>query len=459
MSRAVEVLKKENRITASPRRGIHIVDADSGAPQPETGANGNVEEEGYCFVPKWHRVRDLLTDDMLRGHFGPGERLPPLKVLCWRYGTSYLTLRQAISSLTATGKLVAYKKGYAVPTARVRRSTGTIVVIAFSRLVHDLVAYIPFLSDFFSLLERQQRSFAYKIEMLSYFDFFDAHHPTYSLDDVERRFTVIGYIVAFGTMKTWAAENLVTMMRATRRPVAFLDALSYYQTHRPVDYPARFRFFCLANESRNAGRDVGNFLFGRGHRKVAYFTPAPEAAWSRMRMEGIAGALVPREGEEPVCQYSVDLGAMVGAMRKEAAFARLYRSFTGMGDEEVFHFRSEHLMPLLEDCILLKAAEPLFQQALRDEHTTAWVCATDQTALLAYFFLRRNNVTMPDTVSVVGFDNIRATFMYGISTYDFNTVGAGQAILKYLLSPAHIRLHEGLDHVDIPGLVVERRTT
>ncbi|HSR25620.1 MAG TPA: FadR/GntR family transcriptional regulator, partial [Candidatus Eisenbacteria bacterium] len=64
------------------------------------------------------KVADLLKKAVLSGQLGPGDRLPPERVLGERFGVSRTVVREAIRSLTAKG-LVEVRSGSGSVVARV----------------------------------------------------------------------------------------------------------------------------------------------------------------------------------------------------------------------------------------------------------------------------------------------------------------------------------------------------
>ena len=57
--------------------------------------------------PLWTAIRDHISDEIARGHYAPGDRLPTEAQLAERFGVNRHTVRRALADLTAAGILHA----------------------------------------------------------------------------------------------------------------------------------------------------------------------------------------------------------------------------------------------------------------------------------------------------------------------------------------------------------------
>ncbi len=55
----------------------------------------------------WTSIRDSLADDIARGHYGPGDRLPTEAQLAGRFGVNRHTVRRALAALAESGMVHA----------------------------------------------------------------------------------------------------------------------------------------------------------------------------------------------------------------------------------------------------------------------------------------------------------------------------------------------------------------
>lgn len=84
-------------------------------------------------VPLYHQLKQVLRDEIERGNYQPGERLPSEPELIRQYEISRITVRQALDELEAEGLIVR------------RHGKGTYV--AERRIEHQLVRLTDFMED------------------------------------------------------------------------------------------------------------------------------------------------------------------------------------------------------------------------------------------------------------------------------------------------------------------------
>jgi DNA-binding LacI/PurR family transcriptional regulator len=103
---------------------------------------------------------------------------------------------------------------------------------------------------------------------------------------------------------------------------------------------------------------------------------------------------------------------------------------------------------------------PLFKQALTYKNATAWICATDSTALSALRFLKQQSIEVPGKISVTGFDNEPFDAVeQRLTTFDFNAQGFVHGILNFIVRPPRHRGPYRHAPVEIEGIIIERGTT
>ncbi|HEV2580056.1 MAG TPA: GntR family transcriptional regulator [Ktedonobacteraceae bacterium] len=84
-------------------------------------------------VPLYHQLKQVLREQIERGDYRPGDRLPSEPELIRQYGISRITVRQALDELEAEGLIVR------------RHGKGTYV--AERRIEHELVRLTDFMED------------------------------------------------------------------------------------------------------------------------------------------------------------------------------------------------------------------------------------------------------------------------------------------------------------------------
>jgi DNA-binding LacI/PurR family transcriptional regulator len=101
--------------------------------------------------------------------------------------------------------------------------------------------------------------------------------------------------------------------------------------------------------------------------------------------------------------------------------------------------------------------KPFFQNILDKGSPAVWACSDDTDAALALSFLRQSGVRVPDDISLCSFDNSRESFIYQMSSYDFNMQGMAQQALQMMVDVKYLKSRPVISEVD--GIFVERGTT
>ncbi len=77
----------------------------------------------------WLKLKAHLQKDILTGRFAPGELLPCIKELQYRYDASFATIKKTLESLEADDAIRARGKGYTVPPLSSANQNDRIVAI------------------------------------------------------------------------------------------------------------------------------------------------------------------------------------------------------------------------------------------------------------------------------------------------------------------------------------------
>jgi DNA-binding LacI/PurR family transcriptional regulator len=263
-------------------------------------------------------------------------------------------------------------------------------------------------------------------------------------------------------------------------------------------------------EGKRAGERVARFLSGLGHESVAYFSLVHNAPWSRDRYDGIA-AQFSRVGHgdtvsifsDEVHEGMLDLYATSGLNDREVRklievghpasqvedlfdrwirfdkdhaekrissspeFARQRKNLSGLsailGQGLDANFLAQACNALLSEAGRRSGeihSNRLFEAALKEQKTTAWVCATDRIAFEAIAFLRKCKVRVPQDISVIGFDNVPVTALeQRLTTLDFNAPGFINQMLGFILRPPRPRGPYRHSTIEVEGILMERDTT
>jgi hypothetical protein len=302
--------------------------------------------------------------------------------------------------------------------------------------------------------------------------------------------------------------DFLARLAGMQRPVALLDETGDFALPLPFSENPLFQVFRI--EGKRAGGRVARLLLGMGHRSVAYISTSHNSLYSRHRLEGVieqyskAGCT---DGVRPIINEHMDhvllyiltvtgfddtlIRRILSIERTQRQAEDLFNEFArfrergpaqlltreaaqiirknlaGIGDLAQRDidppFFNKMVRAALAEAALLAggfALSPLFDKALADRDITAWICVTDGVALLALAYLGRHGISVPDTLSVVGFDNAPGEAFDGrLTSFDFNATGFVHGILNYLIRPPLRRGHYHHTPVEVEGTIVQRNTT
>jgi DNA-binding transcriptional regulator YhcF (GntR family) len=481
--KALVKLASEGRCRVVPRRGILVL---KGATAAEVAAPPSPLPPDVRPIRRWEEVRDRLSTDMLTGVYPPGSILPLCKVLADRYGSAHVQLQRAMRALEHEGRLVKERRRYKVFTPRRHSVTSaTIVLIAHTPSLLDLIGFTPRAEENLHHLERLCILHDLRLEYLSFRDPILRTPRARQLMDSDAKANVLGYMLWTLGLIADDVHNLAQRLAATGKPVAVLDEMGRYSypSLRPEDplfqeeigkyaYPEvmrrspLFQVFGMAF-SRMAGRDMGKFLFDRGHRHVAFFGAGTHEPCNLNRSDGIE-------------EYLRDNGA--GTLRRHW-LSGMDSTLDGVGspppdvnvhvrqiqryiDSLGMHYNSPQIIRIGQDSGAL-AEMTMWKgrdagqlgEALAEPRTTAWVAGGDHIAYMLLDFLASRSVAIPRDLTVVSFDDAPGAFNAGLTTYNFNATAVVDAMMEHVLGRPSAMRTKKREVVEIPGYVVERRTS
>jgi hypothetical protein len=216
---------------------------------------------------------------------------------------------------------------------------------------------------------------------------------------------------------------------------------------------------------------VGTYLLGLGHRRIAFVSHLHDKIWSRNREQGLraaaadaglTGAIVPVTSEH---FDELVLDARRGARIEAEAFERVTAPIRegSSGDAQIGRHVLTTLSLKITDVLggfaNRRVIRPMFEQALRAD-ATAWVCVNDAAALDAVAFLRAAGKRVPHDISVMGFDDSVEAFEARLTSYNFNLRGAVGMMISHVTDPARTASLYGREGtIEVPGFVTPRMTT
>jgi DNA-binding LacI/PurR family transcriptional regulator len=261
--------------------------------------------------------------------------------------------------------------------------------------------------------------------------------------------------------------DLVLEFAPLGKPMALLDETGEYTVPRIPGAERQLRHYTMGF-SAEAGRRMGAYLLGLGHRRFAYISPVHRAAWSRNRLAGLREACAHSGTGASVVEHILDEHSLPHDFLLQSAHvrtqllgrigtvaARARESLLGRATTALRLDLDSHLM---REAYAL-AMVPLMEAAARDESVSAWVAADDDTAMPCLAFLRERGIGVPERVSVVGFDDGVGSSLQKLTSYNYNGAAYMRAMLAHVLSPGSPE-SGGSRHsaIELGGTVVERKT-
>jgi DNA-binding LacI/PurR family transcriptional regulator len=455
-------------------------------------------------------TRLSFEQDILNGRYSRNENLPSFKELQARYGVCYRSVRKILSEFLAEGIVVPYLRGFRLSTSPAGVPHGSIVYVSQAGLA---VSGESINDRSYRLFERLEIECALRNITLRSHDV-DYYSPATSpcpLPAVAESETVLGYIVDLWwfDIEDYRTNALAVLgaLGRSRKPVTIVDQMGEFDADRSLAPNGLYRILRLAGTS--AGEAMGRCLLSLGHRRVAYLSSDHSFAWSHQRLEGLRRVFAQaglENGVVPAVSHLADtrhaqllalsdlpeetMEKIIFLGRTEAEARHLLAIYRELRSDPRWIPKDDRLLqriklhvrfaePLLQSGLdpdyqimlfqyLFGVAEkhmgawlgrPLFEQLTSDRTITAWVCSHDGLATHAMEFLREKRIAVPDSISVVGFDNNSFAKAERISSFDFRTESFVSQALAFIERPPHSRSSRNVSSVEIEGSFVPRDTT
>lgn len=455
LQHAARCLHEDGVLRVVHGRGVELPDAPQPSPQNAVPRR-----------QRWQQTAHRLRDDITRGTFTPGERLPPQKQLCARYGVCHTTLARALKQLSRLELIEPDRRSYRVPLLKSAVGATQVLLVTPGDRSGIPLSPTPRTDENLRSLEqvcsRSEVRLTTVVRHGGSSGFHTADGTRVSLHELAGRADVLGVIVWTIGMVGAGTSHTLEELRGVSAPVAVLDENASYT---PADMPAaRFRLFATAGGC-DAGDEVCRYLVRLGHTRIAYISPVHAPHWSRNRLRGLRQAAA-SAGDTTVWAFTRDLpfpreresspSEVIAAWHASCHDSTAQDQTADLVLEAVRE-ESDALQRGIRHARLKQRFTPLFEQALTSCRATAWVGANDETALAAIEFLQARGRSVPGNVSVVGFDDGVRAYKRKLTSYNFNAPAVMQAMLSYLLRPGRLSLARETTYA--PGFISERLTT
>jgi DNA-binding transcriptional regulator YhcF (GntR family) len=465
MEAALRDMVAQGAIRTVPRGGIFAEPVPGGV-FPNISV-GHLHTSAASPEPRWQMIADDIAARITRGELEPGTLLPRLKQLRTRYGSSYRTLHRALSHLLSARRVERYGSHYRVFQIPRFTSSAAIAMVAGEEFIRNRGRDASRAGEILRYLERELVRTSITCLMMSFEEVLAADGGPLLQGSATAELghrSLLGVLVQMSTIPHVSLDRFLAILARSSLPVAIVDETGYRTRALDVRAYPRMRVLGLAT-GEQAGRDVGAFLQGLGHRRVAYLSPAAHDHWCTSRLRG----LVQTMGQEAVLACSVgrywydyaltDRTVRLGSPLERQMRAEARNKLRALN----LYYPVDYLLPLPHTYpvfagLLLHYLAPAFEEALADSAVTAWVAANDVVALAAHDWLRHRGVAVPQTVSLVGFDDSYQAFSREMTSYNFGARSFASAVLEYLVNPTAYNRHSPASSPEQFGFVVARQS-
>lgn len=385
---------------------------------------------------KWVAVSKTMESWIETGRWRSGQRIPGCGELCANLAVSAPTLRKSLGRLSEGGLIEPVSGGWRVVSHRRTITTAAIALLRRCGPEGQTLGEADREAFFRRTLELDGARRGLRIESWGISD--DGRLFRQTRPWSGKPSEVIHGVV----LSMWGMDDPSSAFQAVRAmalPVAVWEAGPHPGKHPLLD---RSRWFQSAH-SPAAGQLAARHLIELGHRAIAWISPFHGSAWSQRRLEGIeqvaasslkdvAIASFVRTDRWDPSQYTPPHGQVRALLDDFASLApdALHRRL----DEFV-----EKGQTLLRERQILESLQDLLESALADRRLTAWVCANDDIALLAWSWLSTRGIEIGRDLSLVGFDNSLRAQERGLSSVDFLEDELASGMLNFLLDPGRWR--------------------
>lgn len=457
--RAIDVLKNEGVLQGRWGRGNYVAEKRKSL------------QDGVADLEKHNTVEKILITikkDIIEGKYQTHLPLPSIKQLTAHYNVSYPSIKKALAILTEDNVLKRSGTRYYFFTDQTK-SKSRIAIIAFGLAKNAVKIETERERNFYRILSNVAMQQNVILETICCNDYLD-EPQFYTPDDTPlahylKSNNVIGIILSSYHMKD-SAECL-------RKLLSFNIPISaWVEDHRilkMVDYsgPAKKKLsFFDSSYSILPGYEVGRYLIGKGHKRIAYISPFHKSPWSQNRLAGLKKAAMAYQDIRIIpyvsTEYLNDYFFMVKIIGESSFDKKLVSEVTGRLHQflrnRIASIQYEHDI-LLRDNMIFTVCEEFIKEASKDSSITAWVCANDHIAVLITDYWNYFSMPLSQRPALIGFDNSFISFERNISSYEFNTSGEVQNMLNHLLYPNSTGLLNGSQEVRLSGKIVERNSS
>ena len=459
VSRAMELLKKEGKVKSLWGKGYF----------PPESLHIDTAKMASVSISKPQVIYNRITTDILNGTFKPNEPLPGINQLTALYNVSRPTIQKVLESLISE-KIIRRigVKHYLYNTTI--RSRLRIAIIAFGLSQNEIKITSERERNFYRNISNTAIQQNVDLHVICYNDYLET--PEFYIPGGLDLYTYFEQKEVCGTiLSTYHMNNSAQCLRriiGTGKPVS-ICVEDQYVLESMAQYSANSKgiTFFDASYSTIPGKDVGMYLFEKGHREIAYISPFHKSTWSQNRLSGLM-EIFGQQKDTYVHAFVLD-----EFVRDYAFMEKILQNPSFDTDVSVDNIASRidpfmikridsvkmEYESLLRDGLIFSYCEPLIKKAASIPSITAWVCANDLIACMIMDYWNYHEIPFNKRPALIGFDNAFEAFERGISSYEFNTGGETQSMLNHLLYPNSSLFLKSKRIVRINGSVIERASS
>jgi DNA-binding transcriptional regulator YhcF (GntR family) len=472
MWKAIKFLTETGLIANGLEGNRFVVNGqNSSTPFPDSKINDEFQD---INIGVQQSITDKLYKDIVSGRFTASEKLPSCKELQLLYGVSFTTLKKSLSILVDEQILEHRSNGYYIPS--LTGSTGHARIVAIGCGWEDGKIWVDHQDkNYFRAIESECIRMNVQLDVVVHYRnsgrlqfIHSASSKDYDLDDR----TILGYIFIVANLDSNPEEVLERLVRL-RRNVAVLDVVGGWNIPQCAHGNRLVQFFTTTASELPAKR-VAQYLLGKGHKRIGFFSPFHRALWSKRRLStmtemfsraGFGDSVVPFVLPKYAYQWDYlnkneqyeDLRSLISQYNqwKKETRGTVFKKFGNLG-YNIVKYITEWNCASGE---IYEKMKPLFESALEDRTISAWVMSNDFAATMGIDFLKEKNIKIPEDLSVISFDNTLDAMEYQLTSYDFNNHGIITIILRFILAPHTVKKGRKDGCIEVDGALVVRRTS
>ncbi len=408
-------------------------------------------------VTRSETIAEQLLDDLLSHTFERTDRIPPFTQLQSVYHANYRTIRRAITLLESKGLLDANKNLTINLSLQERHNKNE--VLCFVRTMKsgppsaDTERTIANLQQICSLRNVTPRVFkVYYVETKLEFISNEDRTAFYRMPSDGPLGSIV---ISLGI--TRGIETLLDMVRAKLdAPLVLLGTPGITDAFKK--YPFRKSIVHLSTEESIApGVKAGKFLYQRGHRRIAFLSSVPAQAWSLNRHRGIQHVYDAAGRKGAVHFWDVPgIRAQSGRELWQSSdmpdFDRAINPLSNAINEtaERFSFdvfQRQNMRNAFIAFVKQTRIRNLLKESYRDiiadiaaqKEFSAIVCDDDMLATQCLAVLKELSYSVPDDISVMGFDDSYEAMEANLTSYNFNVSEQVNCVIDWLIQSQSMR--------------------